>query len=253
MAVVATYIILTVMTVYFCLDRGHRIDRNGIGRGLFYSFFPFLAAVAVCINLMSLPEQLEASGILPNIFGIAVQLIAMLAVNVLALLGSVSVVKHETDNLHRIYSPERFTKMAVVASVLAAISGASAAVNCCTTSTITASEISSGMLSMLVMTVFVTFLTFGIGLAIMTVVIPVYSIAVGAGTAVQCIPPALSALVWGGVFFLLHVLTAVYGVLAVLTLYNNSRLDKRSAVKYGIISVIPGVNVFALMGLLKKQ
>lgn len=253
MAVVATYIILAVMTFYFCLDRGHRIDRNGIGRGLFYSFFPFLAAVAVCTNLMSLPERLEASGILPNLFGIGVQLIAMLAVNVLSVLGSVSVVKHETEHGHSVYSPERFTKMAVVTSVLGAVSGAAAAVNCCTTSTITASAISTGMFSMLVMIVLVTFLTFGIGLAIMSLVIPVYSIAVGAGTAVQCIPPALSAFVWGGVFFLLHVLTAVYSVLALLTLYNNGRIDKRSAVKYGITSVIPGVNAFALIRLLKKQ
>ena len=253
MAVVATYIILAVMTVYFCLDRGHRIDRNGIGRGLFYSFLPFLAASAVCTNLMSLPERLEASGIFPNLFGIAVQFIAVLAVNVLSLLGSASVVKHETDNTHSIYSPERFTKMAVVTSVLGAVSGAAAAGFCCTTSMITSDNVASGILTMLVLTVAVTLLTFGIGLAIMTLVIPIYSIASGAEALVHCIPPALSAFVWGGVFFLLHVLTAVYGVLALLTLFNSGRIDKRSAVKYGIIYVIPGVNVFALIRLLKKQ
>lgn len=269
--VIFSFIVLILSIVYFCMDRAGKLDRQGIGRVLGYLAMPLLSALVICIGVMpafgGFGDILGSSGFSDSDYSmtfdtgflteLVISLAASVPVIILAAVGCTAAAAYERERAKQYgaydtSAADRLLRMAVFAAgggiaagLASIIFGAASAVYAAGTAVI-------GMGAVVLGFMLLTLMTFGIGLILAVVGIPIYAVAVGIRIISRILPLLISMAVWGWAFCVLHIFAMVFGIFAVRRLSAAGLLPGKKPVLYGVLCAVPLGNIFCFIYLMGK-
>lgn len=271
MKIILTVAVILFSVIYFILDRSGKIDRNGIGRGIVYISMPLLAAVTVCIT--SAPSitditNMDAGAILDEeitkdffapVLASVLQMVVLIPTVIISAVGCVSCIKKEvkTDtNIafgnDGIVNGKRLVKLSFAGSVISAVSGIAGIVFAGIAVVYSFESVMTSLFTFILAMLFLTLMTFGIGLIIVIIFVPLYALSLGAAVITACLAFITSSCAFGCAFGIIHVFSAAFAIFGVKKLCSEGFLTKKSAILYGIASAIPVVNIFTSANLCKR-
>lgn len=272
MKIILTAAVILFSVIYFILDKSGKIDRNGIGRGIVYISMPFLAAVIVCItsapsiaditnmdagSIIDLDEQITNDFFAPVLASV-LQMVVLIPTVIIAAVGCVSCIKNEvkTDNSiafgnDGIINGKRLVKLSFAGSIISAVSGIAGIVFAGIAVVYSFESVMTNLFAFIMAMFFLTLMTFGIGLIIVIIFVPLYALSLGAAVITACLSFILSSCAFGCAFGIIHVFSAAFAIFGVKKLCSEGFLTKKSAILYGIASAIPVVNIFTSANLCK--
>lgn len=264
-------IIIALSAILFAMDKKGKIDNDGIGRALAYIGIPLLIALVITIGSAVISPKIDADAFEYSLSSQAMSegwellkqflIVSLLAVPsiVISVIGCGGAVKREYGIENDIFGGsavigvKRLGKSAKTAACVASFAAIISL-----TATVVALVSVFGVLTEKVLFIIMAaivagMLTFGIGFVIMLVVAPFYLLSVGAAALTAAAPLVIAAIVWGCAFVIIHIMAVIFGISAVKLMNKNEMLDKASAIKNGLMTAIPIVNIFALHKIIKNM
>ncbi|MGN0665097.1 MAG: hypothetical protein ACI4KF_01085 [Huintestinicola sp.] len=254
----ALSVILTVFIIaYRIMDGKGKINRVGIGRGVFYQAMIILGAILLCAgigyfwgnaDITGTGEDLDDARIM--LIQIFIQMLFSAAVTVTCITGCVGVLRSEMKREDGILGDSVFhssncvLKLSLAAACLSALCGLLSIIFCIK-GAVSTIDIFMEILPMLIAGIILGLFTFGIAFIIVMLGIPLYIVSEDIDVFCDAITGVSYASVLGLTFGVLYIVSVIFAVPGYRRLRRNDLITKKQSIIFSILSFIPGVNIAA--------
>ncbi|MCI7768314.1 MAG: hypothetical protein MSJ26_10115 [Oscillospiraceae bacterium] len=229
---------------YFVSDIRGRFNREYIGTGVFYLFFPILHAAAIGISSAVMYGVKPDFGIIDDEASqkkfIYILLCFIIAVPelIVSVIGAVRFIGHNRKS----GLTDAHYRLSMTAAALCIPFGAAAMAFAVILCIGMISYLSLGILALL----FIGLLTFCIGFVVVIVLFPFIMAYWGLTAVIGCLPVINLFLVLGAAFCIFYFIAAYGGISSAISLCRCGKISKKRAVLYSVLSLFMFTNIFAL-------
>lgn len=254
MFTVITVILTAAAAVFFTADCLGRINRKAEGTGIIYSGTPLLLGIVLCV-CAAFSDNFDFSGFFEGRADIDFAKPLLISCGIcipafiISLIGGVRLaVQNGKDTGYESFGPGGEVSLLTLWQTFSAgagtLSGAVFVILAAVAAVRAAGTFSAGAFAAVIAFGALTVLTFGIGIIFAVLVMPAVLAMIGINAIVSVLPLIAASLICGAVFCTEHIMTVVCSAAALKRLHREGSLSKKKAVIYGLLSALPGVNVF---------
>ncbi len=268
MQLLFTGITFLALIIIFCCDCSGKFNKLGTARGIIYLLFIYVLSIMLSWNIDELEYDLDPSRYddfwsfitkcadWQKIVEILVQIGIVIIGVLLSIIATVIVVRKELkdDNVpENLYKSMKLVTVFAFSEVFAGTASIiMAAIALIYGTNIIGAEILAITVVAILMIVLMIILTFGIGIPIIIIVLPVFIVGVGIDAIIHCFPFIAMSIIWGLCFTIIHIMTIVFSVCIIKKCRKEDVITKTNAVIFGILQAVPILNIISSIILKSK-